>query len=448
MLGGANIARNAMRSVLPAHTRVRVPYDYGASTIMKIKNRRWLLAFAAVLSSMAFAGIGASGAQALSPCGGGNIQGQGSSLQGAAQTIWTTGHVGETGFNRSTSGGCIGGPTVRYSVTSSGGCLTGFGGRNEPLNTTFAYCGTDDAPNALESETINTATSSKLLTIPVAQAAIAVVANPPSGCAITNITPSNLEQVFRGTITSWTTIGSSGTCNSSINRVVRADSSGTTYQLKHYLFNQTNTNVHAGTTWAGLQAGANNTTWPGAVVKSTTQCNTAMSLPCGAGVAGSGGGDEVRTVGATDGSIGYAALSDARSVTTALATTDPRLKWITVGGINPSSNGLTTTKAQSNCPTGNGSYTGLPATGATGDWSGVYAGTAGLQYPICTLTWDLAVANYTAFGGVSVGRTVRDFLHYTLTGGVADALTSANDYKQLPTDVLNTATAGVNEITG
>jgi hypothetical protein len=419
---------------------------------MKIKTRRLGLALAAVSATMAVSGIGAGGAQAALPghcLGSSSVAGVGSSLQGAAQNIWKT----SFGTASAANGGCSG-KSATYTATSSGNCLATFGAGGAAINTSISFCGTDDAPDATQIANITTTGGSAPLSIPVAQSAIAIVVNPPSGCTVTTITPAQLETAFRGAAANWAALGGSGTCTAAVNPVVRNDNSGTTYQLKHYLTTANSAVVHNGLTWAGLQGGTNNTTWPGTVTKSQSGCATAMSLPCSGGAnSGSGGSDEVRTVAATSGSIGYAALSDARAVYTALVGTSPNLKWVNLRpaltAINPSTNGLSTTKANSNCPTANSAYGTLPS--ATGNWSGVYLSAAGSAYPICTLTWDLALSNYASkygAGSGNIAQTTKDYLHYVLLGGQADGLSSANDYQVLPHDVNTVATAGVGEITG
>ncbi|HET6506123.1 MAG TPA: substrate-binding domain-containing protein [Baekduia sp.] len=430
---------------------------------MKIKTRRLGVALAAATATVALSGIGAGGAQAALPghCLGANITAQGSSLQGAAQDIWT-GAVGGGGFNVSASGcnTAPNKPTVAYDRSSSGSCLGGLGANGGAVSTTYPFCGTDDAPNATQIANVTTTTGGQALSIPVAQAAIAIVVSPPTGCTISTLTPAQVESVFRGATTSWTTLNAA--CSGTINVVTRNDSSGTTYQLKHYLTTVNSGAVSGTSTWADLQSPANNTVWPGAVTKSQSGCASAMALPCSGGAgSGSGGGDEVRTVGAAGSSIGYAALSDARSVYAAqggVSGTWPNLSWTnirtgTTTTPNPSTNGVSATKAQSNCPTANNSYSPLPASGATGDWSGTYRANAGSAYPLCTLTWDLALSNYTAatWGGSSanIAQTVKDYLGYAVSAaGQSDALSSSNDYQALPTDVLTTASTGVGEITG
>jgi ABC-type phosphate transport system substrate-binding protein len=426
---------------------------------MYVKKRRGLVAFAAIVASVALSGIGAGGAQAAltSHCAGANIEGQGSSLQGAAQDIWT-GVVGAAGFNVNASG-CNGAlkPTVRYTRSSSGSCLNGWhADGTSTFNTTWAFCGTDDAPTALQITNINAAvgsggSGSKVISVPVAQAAIAIVANPPASCTISDVTAANLEAAFRGSITTWSALGGTGAgCSGTINIVRRNDSSGTTYQLKHYLSTINGAAVNGTETWTDLQAAATNTTWPGTTTASQSGC--LMASPCGGGVnSGSGGGDEVKTVGTVTGGLGYAALSDARSVVA--GGTYASLKWVRVKrtatstGVDPSSNGFVTTKASSNCATATGSYGTLPDT--TTSWSGVYY-TATTNYPICTLTWDLGLADYSQkFGaaGQDLATTVSDYLKYVTAtaGGQADY--ASNDYAALPSDAQTSATAGITMVT-
>jgi ABC-type phosphate transport system substrate-binding protein len=420
-----------------------------------------LLAVATITLTTAVSGLSAGGAQAAS-CAGVNIQGQGSSLQGAAQTIWTLGLAGTKGFNTNTAGGgCAlsgGRPTARYTSSGSGACLDGFGANGGVLDTTYAFCGTEQAPSEAQITVITaTANGSRALSIAVAQSAIAVVVNPPAGCSLTAVVPGQLEGAFRGTTANWTTLGGTGGgCDAKINRVVRADNAGTTYQFKRYLGMVNGAAVLGPSTWTDLQGRvtpANNLTWPhpttgtSPLIYSTAGCATVMALPCSG--AGSGDGDEVRTVGATPGSIGYAGLPDARAVTAANGATWPNLKWLNVRSgavtLNPSTNGLSSTKAQANCPTASGAYGTLPS--PTGDWSQVYLTTPGSTYPICTLTWDLAFNDYTLAGypSATVAFTAKDYLHYVVTtgGGQSDALGGANDYATLPSDVRTTATAGV-----
>lgn len=439
---------------------------------MNIKTRRLGLALAAVSASVACMGIGAGGAQATltAACNGHSIAGQGSSLQNAAQQSWVT------GFKMNMNGGCTTGPTVTYTATSSGRCLnTWKADGTTPVNTAVAFCGTDDAPTDAQITNINTATGGKVLSIPVAQAAIAIIVNPPAGCTIDTVTQGQVESVYRLATATWTNLGgTAAACNAHVEPIARADGSGTTYQLKHFFTAVTTGALNAGgTTWSGNTTANNsyqlpdrNTLWPSAAVTlSKTGCLD--TCPVGAG-AGSGGGDEVRTVGATPNSIGYAALSDARAV--AWTTSAPgvrtysNLKWVPLklnGALtpvaDPSSNGFTETKGTSNCVPTAGAYTNVHTisvpNSATASWADVYQTNPGNQtYGLCTLTWVTALTDYTHWGATSsdIATTVRDYLHYVVNplGGQADGLGVESDYQVLPSDIREVATTGVQEITG
>ncbi|WP_155892226.1 substrate-binding domain-containing protein [Conexibacter woesei] len=410
---------------------------------MKLRTKKVSVLALAATAAMALSGIGAGSAHAsFTPCAGSNIAGEGSSLQRSAQTAWTA------GFRTSVCAT----PTVTYTATSSGRCMDKWGASGGALQTAVNYCGTDDAPTSTQVTNINTATGAGVLSIPVTQAAIAIVVNPPAGCTITEITPANLERVFNGTTTAWSSIATGGSCTGTIDRVVRTDSSGTSYQLKHYLFNQNSSAVCGTRTWADLQASADNTNWPSAcnrtgVHYSESGCPSACA---GAGT-GSGGGDEAKTVSAKPGTIGYVALSDARSIYVA----GGNYRWIGIripaesATYDPSSNGLSTTVANSNCTTASRSYASGTFPLATASWSGVYLTDHGSGYPICTLTWDLATNNYAAGWGSPAGgriaNTVFDYLNYTISTAGATA-NNNKDYQRLPTDVRTAAQSGVNAI--
>lgn len=177
---------------------------------------------------------------------------------------------------------------------------------------------------------------------------------------------------------------------------------------------------------------------------------------------GSGFGDEdaVQTAGNTTGSITFAALWAIRKKF--IIHTYPFLKWIAIRRessletIDPSTNGLATTKAQSNCPSTTNNVYGTLPTNTAATWATVYNTTADTtNYPICTLTYVLAFSAYTPKWGSSntTGRTyattVHDYLGYvtTLAGGQTDALTTSNDYSPLPPDVRDKSLTGLTAIT-
>lgn len=409
-----------------------------------MKPKRLVLTALAASASAAALGLSASPADAalLTKCTGANITGQGSSLQRVAQN-----NAWGPNFNVSTAG-CPGGPTATYTSTGSGAGLAGFGA-NDPatFSTANAFVGTDDAPDATQIANINSASGTAALTVPVTQAAIAIVLNPPAGCTVPFVKPAALEAAFRGSNKSWTALGATGSACSGqkITRVVRNDSSGTTYQLKHYLYTLNSGVVTGSSTWADLQAASLNTTWPGAVTRSKSG-NTPGTVGTGAG---SGGGDEVKTVANTPNSIGYVALSDARAnlnYNPALPLKFARIGATTTVAQSPSSNGQSTTTANSNCNTNTGAYGTLPS--GTASWADVYLTDAGGKYPLCTLTFDLALKDYSKRpfpDAKATATTVRDYLKYIATG-TGQAANANKDYATLPTDARSNAQATIAQI--
>lgn len=416
--------------------------------MMKSK-RLALSAIAATGASVAALALtaGAADAALLTPCTGSNIAGQGSSLQKTAQiSVWNV------KFNTNPLGCAAPNPTptATYTSTGSGAGLTAFGA-NDPatFDTNYQYVGTDDAPNAAQIANINAASGATNLTIPVTQAAIAIVFNPPANCVPTYTQPLNLEAVMRGASKSWYTLGAPDPACKKIfaTRVVRADSSGTTYQLKHYLYARYQGPVLGSLTWQDLQSAANNTTWPGTTIAS-------KAGGTGAPGSGSGGGDEVKTVANTPGTVGYADLATSRAN---LNFGPSPLHFARIGNSDsgaqsPSTNGESTTVANSNCSTANGAYSKLPS--GTGDWSQVYSITkTSTKYPICTLTWDLALTNYTpkyGTAGQAFATTVHDYLKYIVTtaSGAGQGDNQIHDYAPLAGDARSNASATVNLITG
>jgi ABC-type phosphate transport system substrate-binding protein len=415
----------------------------------------------AAVAAMAAGGIGAgsAGASLLTPCTGVSpVHGDGSSLQGAAQTIWD----GRFGITQCS------GRSATYTVSSSGrGMNKWHADGTSPFDTSVHFVGTDDAPDSanfkpgMQDTVARGGGGSTIMTFPVAQSAVTVPVTLPSGCTLTQISAANLESVWDGTFTTWrqistaspTTVG--GACDVAINRIVRNDVSGTTFSFKSFLAQVDST------TWSSYLTAANNTSWPATVIRSQSGClSTDTRLNCAGGLnSGSGGGDEVKTVSVATSAIGYAGLADARNQ---LGSFGPihGMKWIKVGPVgggttqDPSTNGVSTTRANSNCPgsTSTGNYTTLPAD-VLGDWNRTILTSAGGAYPICILTYDLAYRNYTPAWGATNGplaeTSVKDFLTYVIGSDDRTAATkgqtdiASNDYAPLPQDVRGVAWAGL-----
>src|ERR1700761_1445438 len=125
--------------------------------------------------------VSAGSASAAPTCGGAAIAGQGSSLQGSAQTeLWASANGG---YNAA-----CGEKQVQYTVSSSGTGLGSGGFKGGPFENKWSFVGSDDGPNATQIAAAKTASGTNVLTIPVAQTAIGIVVNPPAGCETEEIT--------------------------------------------------------------------------------------------------------------------------------------------------------------------------------------------------------------------------------------------------------------------
>jgi ABC-type phosphate transport system substrate-binding protein len=415
----------------------------------KVRVRAAVLSGAA-LAAIGLSSIGAGTASAAVTCTGSNITAAGSSLQKIAQTeIWKPGF--EAVCNKGTF------PTISYESIGSGAGLAKWNADNvsKAINTSVSVVGTDDGPNPTQLSNIESvAGGAKVAVIPVAQTAISIVANPPAGCSVEGITNADLEAVFEGRTTTWNKIeGAEGSCNSPITRVVRKDASGTTYQFKNYLYTLykkglfcTTGSTEGKQTWADLEpVEAPNLSWPESC---SEKALTSVVRP-----AGTGGGEEVKMVNATAGSIGYAALPDAMAnktgTTVVLNLQNNGQKKGGEANFAEAASGTT-----ANCsaitykvPKING--------GLDLDWSGVYGAkpaVGGEAYPLCTLTYDLGFHGYQA-AGFTEGQaiTAKDYLNGYLTQEGQTAI-NAHYYSALPTspeaiyDVLGAARRASKEI--
>jgi len=407
---------------------------------------------AALLASACVAALGATAGSAVAAptCvnGSGNptIMGRGATLQNLAQSTWIAAY----------NAAC---PTATkwniaaYTGGGSGGGLSNYGFNGNPFEFNGAgnplqpneYIGTDDAPfasspnpaitnsrSALNTFTGRGAGSSSVVILPVAQAAIAIIANPPSGCTLTDIDNDKLEDAFFGASpTTWAAIGGSGTCSASVDRVVRSDSSGSTFQFKHYLSTIDNTG-----TWTGLQSAANNTTWP----SGTTL------------VPASGGGGVVTAVSAATGRIGYANLADVKA-----AGSPPAILNVQNDGVTPTGGTYGDPVDGTNANCGSATYPGAPTTSAANqDWSGVYGGdpdianTSGdpAAYPICVLTYAVALEDDatntgTLAFGASQQDTVQDYLGYVVdNSGTGGQTALAGKYYRALTPAIRAVAVG------
>lgn len=348
------------------------------------------------------------------------IHGEGSSLQRLAQERWGTEN------NVGASCTIAAGASVSYNPSGSGAGLeawranTGTGSITEGAGDHFI--GTDDAPESVQVRNIERAAHSASVTeIPAAQAAVAIIINAPVNCTINNITNQSLQSVWHHDINNWERVKPAPTgtgCNSTIRRVVRRDSSGTTYQFKHYLSDIANS-----AEWVRLQEATENTNWPARASDLIIAANN-------------GGGELAREVRENAGTIGYANLGDA------LART------VTIVGVQHNGTadaGATFAKPEvgaekrANCA--GIEYTATITLRTI--WTNIYGSEptiVGSSYSICTLTWILAVLDYARAGfTAAIGSSVKGFLEYVVDGTRGQTILKERNYAALPEPIERAA---------
>lgn len=366
---------------------------------------------------------------------------------------------------------------MSYTSSSSGLGLESccVGGKAGSLGTANAFVVTEEPPNPTErteieaNETTPGSAPESLLTIPVAQEAIAILVHLPSGCTATSTSfPGRLvlgnvtlEEIFLGTISTWSELDKDGGdtltgagCSSPITRVVRLDSAGSTHILKKYLnlissssfLTETSTNQ----TWNEVSEGSANTLWPKAaeVVRPSATGDTA----------------EVSAVAEKAGSIGYSSLANARANSAFIPPTGGKEQatfWAPIqnSGVkttketfaDPSSDADTAETAEANCTSKekytNGKGAKFPPASTKDTWQEVTTETKEKAYTLCGIAYQLALTKYSAYAATSEGEelTVSNFLEFALetkTGG-GQKLIADHDYEALPSTVDKESLAGV-----
>jgi ABC-type phosphate transport system substrate-binding protein len=432
-----------------------------------------IIAAAGVVALMA---PGAASASLGEQCSGPDVHGQGSTLQNLAQGIWNP------GFNVSTekhacngSQGTKATPKITYTGTGSGPGEKTWG--VEPtkpeevkFDATNGFIATDEAPNPTAKKEIEehetTLTPKALLTIPVLQAAVAIIVHLPEKCVATStsnkgrlvLNNSTLEKIERGTITKWSEIKDGGDtitgtgCNAeeTIKHIVRKGGSGTTHILKKYLGLIDNspwpaTNEKGETvgekTWGGTAEGGDNPTWP------TADAVTRAS----------GGSGVVSAVATTPSSVGYANVADARANAAFVSPSGgPKTAtfWVPIQNktaepvtyADPASNKEVATKKESNCV--KEEYTDgvnpFPPENAQVSWSEVTTRVTEPKYTICGLTFVLAFTNYGSFPGTTIGEatTANNYLQFVTSSKGGQLQIKGNDYEPLNGTVLKEAQKG------
>jgi ABC-type phosphate transport system substrate-binding protein len=413
---------------------------------------------ASTAAFMAVGGVTAGSALATTcVTGSTTLEGQGSTLQKVSQAEW----------NGAYNTACVGKTQFKYTGTGSGAALKAFGftGGAAP-ETAWAYVGTDEAPPLSEINEVETRTGVAPVVLPVAQTSIAIVANKPSACVITNgITYTDLNKLFNGELKKWSEISTMSAANKeacakvetgNITRVVRKDGSGTTYQFKNYLgeLHSSQGAAEPGKVevagscvtknWDELRPNATlNLVWP------ESNCNTGVTNVERV----EGGGGVVNFVKANANTIGYAAYSDvftngAVANAVPLENKHAAVNTFAKPGKVPTGG---TEESEANC--GSRTYevpSNAFSNGGLGvDWSEVFGANpsiSGTEYPLCTLTFDIGWNGYSGITGTggtkyaaNVGSAVAAYFGYELGTGSTEGQTilGKHGYEKLPTTTEN-----------
>jgi ABC-type phosphate transport system substrate-binding protein len=438
--------------------------------------RSILLACMATMAALVLAVPGTALAKTdPNQCSGEEITGKGSSFQKSIELNFWVPQFSASTAKSACSGtqGSKGTPKVKYESVGSGAALKSWGIENEGstihFDATNAFAATDDPPNPSQTKEFEKqetpGTPESLLTVPVSQGAITVIMHLPTGCTATStastgklvIGQSELQGVFAGTVKKWGELKAGGdklspeSCNEEkIQPAVRKDESGSTHILMKFLFlinKEPLTTAKGSHTWAELAEGALNQTWPTAAGVVTP--------------AGTGGGELAALVAANPGDIGYVDLATARGKVafgseggaghpTFWAEVENENKKGKAKFAEPSTNGENGTTATANCKKAlysnfaEGKEIAFPPPSVTENWNEVTTKIAEKSYPLCGLTYNLAVTKYSLLPGTTSkeAQTVKDYMKFLTDKKAGQLLANEGDYAALPKAVLSIATSG------
>ncbi len=358
-------------------------------------------------------------------CSGAVAAGNGSmsALQRKAQQLWANAFSTEI---------CPGAQAPRFNPTAPGSSAD--------------FIGTEAAPTAAGIAALTGSAGAKLAAIPVAQTSIAIIAHPPSGCAIAKITNRQLEHVFRGDIQRWSqlqTATGSG-CDRPITRVVPSVAVGIASQFKDYLARMNGGALPCvGKTWRELRAieeaktGAPNTTWP--------EGCPATSPVLRPDTVGGGVAQEVKRIGGT---IGFAGLPEAEEKGAGILAleNDGQRSFASKSAALAASYAGPTAGGIANCggisydvPVGARRKAG--ESGLNADWSQVFGANpavGGASYPLCMLTYSLAFHDYHLRPDRTITfareQSLRDYLKELVVSPAGQALLAGpgSGYAPLP----------------
>jgi ABC-type phosphate transport system substrate-binding protein len=427
---------------------------------------------ACVLSAAAvaaFAGAGTANAALLAPCTGTSPQeAAGSSLQAVAQQqVWNVKF--NTSKAKDACSKAPNKPEVKYISTSSGKGYAAWD--TSHLFKQDGFIGTDNTVNPTEKAALEGLADGPgtfgmgegVLTIPVAQSAVAIIINLGPNCTANStaapgrlaLTQKTLEGIYAGTITEWSKITEDGdqliggaNCPTTISPVVRKDASGTTHIFKRFLnWTEKAKFKFSGSKtldWNEASELENSTVWPEAL---------------GSPVEGEKSSGLIAKVQETPGRIGYVNLPEAResgfdTANEFWAELESGNKKGKVTYADPSDDKDIATLSNSNCAktvyTNEGGS--FPPPSVTKNWNEVSASQYSKTYALCGLTYDLALINYAAYEttyGTTQGEatTVENYLAYVTEKKGGQKEIAGHDYLALPNAVRVKAEQGVKLIT-
>jgi ABC-type phosphate transport system substrate-binding protein len=389
----------------------------------------------------------------------------------------------------------LGTETIRYNPAGSGAGRAAFGAtrtadqrHTDGTGVAIApenFGGVDEAPTDTELANANEGhvddsvynDDARLRTIPIAQSSIAVDVRIPDGCTVAQGTTTSTRGMSRATVEgafaanssfdTWGEIlrGITGTVTGTATacrdqrfvRVVRQDSSGTTFQFKRYL-----AAVNGATGWAAL----GNAAWPNDAGATATVRSASR-----------GAGAQLDTLSAQNvtGGIGYADLATSRTTNreygwgSSAADSLDRRFWVYVGRAaddvlrGPAlNNNQSATVAQkgANCSgvTYADSSTGVLPASTLVSWYNVDAVLTANDYGICALTYGLAWStpqpvnaginrsNASTTTPLTQGqqRATKDYFVYITSSstGLGQDKLNGLDYGRLPSAVQFVAATG------
>lgn len=347
---------------------------------------------------------------------------------------------------------------------------------------------------------VTTADDNPVHLIPAAIGAVAVMVHLPTGCDTTTVTNKPLdgnrpainndllEQAFAGATTADTwgellpglATGDATCAAKPVVRVVRQDSSGTTFAFKQLL-----ARINGGRNWSGI----GNTAWPNLatapVYRSKSSGGGALVTALSNGGVPAQAGQPTTTQrdngsGLVDGSIDFATTGGIGYVDLATARTGAggnflwsnaadTMFWVPLqrgSSVDPKA-GVTyddpqeaATGYQTAVSTAPGAPRGAscadvvprnipttPADPTLGEWGTVDSTATGLDYVACTLTYQVAfddnsVVYCNSASEERKARTVKDYLTM-VTGTVGQNVLPGQDYDRLPANVQAISAAGV-----